>query len=620
MVAIDPIAGSWVNILDERRCARSIDNRFIELRNYRMWYETYWRAMWELIIPEREVALSWYNNNFGASASGADQRGIINRIGNKMFDLTAPSVLLLLAAGIQGYYVGRQDNWFKMGLPNRDLMQLSGVRGWVQEVQRWTYIKMQEGTFHDQLGSFILDGCSTGTATQYVERDERTGKYVHTTIHPLNVYLDKNHLQQIDTVYRILSLTKRQAIQRFGHERLSKRIMNNRRSTTQFKFIHAVFPRTDVDPEMGLHPRQFGSVLESDATYISIYKEMPDLTRSGDRYGFAEDSRDFGGQYGTPGDRGADDDQYDRLVHVGGHWEFPYLVWRWDVDSENIYGIGPFQKIFPTVKQLNDYAKLMKQSTLAVARPPWIAPTSLKGQLKLYPDGVNLLMNPQERLEPIQRQLQHYPFGVDREDRMAGQLRESTGVDFFLLHSAEQTRQLTATEVWEKQGEKAAVLTSNMGRLGNDYLAQNVDWYYYQEKIRGNLPPPPEALMPYIGGQYGRWSLRYIGPLAQAQMRHAKLNWIRTLENMLILAQVKPESLDVVDVDFLQRAFAEDSLPEEAMRTVDEIRKLREARAEREEIMQRLEELESLAKSYRNAGGAEGVAAGQQGGGAPQAA
>lgn len=612
MVAIDPVTGTWVNVQDEVRLARAIDNRFIEMRNYRMWYEYYWRAMYELIIPEREVALSWYNNNFGASASGADQRQIINRIGNKMFDLTAPSILMLLAAGIQGYYVGRQDNWFRMGMPHREMMQLPGMRGWLQEVQQWTYIKMQEGTFHDQLGSFIMDGCSTGTATQYRERDEATGKYVHTTIHPLNIYLDKNDLQQIDTVYRVLSLTKRQAIQKFGHERLSRTMMNNRRSTTQFKFIHAVFPRTDVDPEMGLHARQFGSVLESDAPYISVYKEMPDLSRSGDRYGFIEDSRDWGGARDGPNERGSKDDRHDRIVHIGGHWEMPYVVWRWDVDSENIYGIGPFQKLFPTVKQLNDYAKLMKQATIAVARPPWIAPTSLRGQLKLYPDGVNLLMNPADRLEPIQRQMQHYPFGVDRENRMTDQLRQATGVDFFLLHSAEQQRQLTATEVWEKQGEKAAVLTSNMGRLGNDYLAPNVDYYYYQEKIRGMLPPPPDSLIPFINTHYGRFKLRYIGPLAQAQQRHARLDWIRTVEQMLVLAQVKPESLDVINVDYLQRAFAEDSLPDEALHTIDEIRKLRDARAEREEMMQRLEQLESLAKSYRNAGGPEGLAGVQQ--------
>ena len=604
MVSVDPITGTWVNVLDERRLARSINNRFLEMASYRYWHETMWRAVQELVLPEREAQVASYNNTFGF-ASGASQRSILRDLGSKVYDLTSPAIIMLLAGGIQGYYVGRQDNWFKLSLPHRELMELPGVRGWLYEVQVLLYQKLQEGTFHDQFGPMCLDDCSIGNGIQFVERSQQSGKYLHTTINPMNAYMDKNHEQQIDTVYRVLTMTRRQAIQKFGAERLSKRIATALSDTTQFKFLHAVFPRTDADPEMGLSQRQFGSVLESDAPYISVYKELPDLSAASDGYGFLHDARDYGSSGGDRGEKSP----YDRVLHVGGHQEFPYLVWRWDVNDDNVYGIGPFQRLFTSVKQLNDYAKLMKQATLSFVRPPWIAPTSLRGQLKLYPDGVNLLSNPSDRLEPIQRQMQHYPFGVDRENRMAQQLREATGVDYFLLHSAEQKRELTATEVWEKQGEKAAILTSQMGRLGNDYLAPVIDYYYYQEKIRGNLPTPPESLWPYMDTDYGRFKMRYTGPLAQAQQRQAKLNWFRTIEQMAILGQIKPESLDTVDFDYLQRAFAEDNLPEEAVRTVLAVKKLRDARIEREQIMERLDQLESLAKSSRNMGGPEGLAA-----------
>ena len=621
MVPVDQ-TGTWINVSDERRLARAIDTRFIELRDYRMWYEWVWRRLYELVIPEREAALSWYNNNFGASASGSDYRSVINNIGNKIFDMTALNILQLLVAGIQGYHVGRQDNWFALSLPHPDMMNLQGVRKWLQEVELWLYEVLQDSNFYDQLGPFLIDGIGTGTATQYVELDDM-GNQVHSTIHPLNIYIDVDHLQRVDTVYRVLSLTRRQAIQKFGADRLSRNILENRRSTSEFKFIHAVFPRSDTDPEMGLHYRQFGSALESEAPYISVYKEMADFSRSGERYGFS-DSRDSGVRGRGPADRGDTGyDRTDRVTQVGGLWEFPYFCWRWDVDSENTYGISPFHKLLPNVKQINDYGKLLKKATIGVTEPPWMVPINMRGRPQLGPNGVNLMLSSADRIEPITRQMANYPYGVDREDRMVRQLREATGVDFFILLSQlsqSDKHQRTATEIWELQAEKAAVLSSQIGRLNTDALSKMVGYTFYQQRIRGNTPPMPPALERFIGTGYGHLKLGYRGPLAQAQ-RHLQMvqGPLRGIEQIGIIGQLAPESMDKINFDELMGLLAEHSLPAKVLNSALDVQRIRETRAQREAQQQRLDQMEQAAKAYRNAGGAEtlGAGAGQEALGLP---
>jgi len=188
---------------------------------------------------------------------------------------------------------------------------------------------------------------------------------------------------------------------------------------------------------------------------------------------------------------------------------------------------------------------------------------------------------------------------------MEERIKDWFHVDFFLMLQR-QSRQMTATEVVELQGEKAAVLSNMVTNLNyalQKIVQRSVDILFRQ----GKMPELPAAL------RDNRTSMKvdFIGILAQAQKKaHQTSGIMQGIQIMGALAQLAPaipqiaEAFDYVDASvIMKKGFEAGGMSQLAIREEDDVQKLRQARAQAQmeaaQQQQMMQEEEAVMKNYR---------------------
>jgi hypothetical protein len=144
---------------------------------------------------------------------------------------------------------------------------------------------------------------------------------------------------------------------------------------------------------------------------------------------------------------------------------------------------------------------------------------------------------------------------------------------------------MTATEVVELQGEKAAVLSNmvtNLNAALQKMVQRAVDILFRQ----GKLPEPPAAIR---GGETSM-KVDFIGVLAQAQKRAHEtsgiMQSIQVMSALAQMAQVVPgvqEAFDYVDASvLLKKAFESAGLSQLAIREDDDVAAIQQQRAQQQ--------------------------------------
>lgn len=576
-------------VRDETALCDYLDRRLSELAYEREPWDYIWRAITEQVLPERQYLFGYYDANITTKHEASSY---IRTIASNIFDTEAQRAIHLLTAGMQGYVLNQSSPWFAHTTTRRRMRELPGVLPYLQDVDEQLLNAVSRSNFYSESIPLIMDAAATGTATFWMEQMKDGYGYSFRCLPPSEVFIAENAMRQVDTVYRVFTMTKRQVIERFGYENISQRMRNARSDTETFQILHAVFPRTDaIDQEAGLTARAPRSILNMDAPYFSVYKELaaPDTSTSAP-FSSRADTR--------PEDK--------KILGTEGFNYFPYCVWRWQIVTPAPYAIGPTQTILPQVYQSNFFAKILAQSAQLHVQPPFNIPSGLDGEPALVPGGYNHMTNPQERIEAILTAGGQYPIGLDREDRMARAIRDHYGVEYFLLVTGSQgsAASKTATEVLELQSEKAAVLNSMMGRLGVDVLRPMLSWLFNVERSMGAMPDLPPALGEFSGTPDGRLEIVYVSPLALAQRRLASvIGPLRIWESLVPIFQVDPTSIDAIDTAaFVRHLAAEGGMPMDVVRTMEMIEQRRRAAAERVQQQQSLENAEMIGRAMRNAG------------------
>ena len=569
-------------VKDEAQLSREIDHRLSEMQEIRRPYESQWKEIAELVVPEYEFVINqWLNDSEYDGPKGSTKA-----IGEKIYDSTALTSLKTLADGLMGYLVSRSARWFHLIFQDSSYMEYPGVRQWIYEVEDILYHQLSRSNFYDELHPSLMIGGSMGTATQFRQYDDSRMQPHFSTRNPVECYVAANHMGEVDTVYRVFRMTRRQAEQMFEPALLSDRIKNDNSGTRSWPFVHAVFPRSDLDSSMGLNQRAIGSLLSIDQPYAAVYKELSSGGSSGDN-------------------SGSGNAEITKIISAGGFKENPYTVWRWMTEPLSVYGSSPSRKLLPLIRQLNQWSEMLLLAGEMNVTPPANVPISMGKRRQLYPRGVNFYHNHQEKAE-FMRPMGQYPIGPEREARLAAMIREAYGTDTFLMlqHLAQNTASpRTAFETAELVSERAAVLGSTLGRLQNDQIEPNVSWLYQQERARGHLPDPPDSLV-----QAGRppLKLEMDGELARAQ-KLLRIRSVMTLvERQMPIWQLAPETLDGLDFDALSRWInIEGGAPPNMVKTLDELALLREQRAMSAQREEAREDQRLQAQTIRASGGAE---------------
>jgi hypothetical protein len=470
-----------------------------------------------------------------------------------------------LVAGISGYSINPNILWLKLGIADRRLEEQYGVKDWLELSEEALYQAYNDGNLYSQIPLLIESAATFGHGVMLVDEDVVNGKIRCSTMNAREIYLDTNEYDEVDTVFREFYMTVENAAAYFGLEKLAPEIRdtwNDEESKARpLRLCHAVYKNKGGDG---------GNTLTGKWMYASVFADL--------------DNR--------------------HVIKTGGYQDFPYAVFIWKKTSGKKYGMSPALAAVNDIKLLYKAQESLLEVAQLSARPPMNVPQRMQGSEQLVPDGRNYYLTADQVISPVQVGA-NFPITIEITRDMEEAIKDWFHVDFFLMLQ-QQTRQLTATEVVELQGEKAAVLSNmvtNLNQALQKIVQRSVDILFRQ----GKMPELPRALQRSRTGM----KVDFIGILAQAQKKaHQTSGIMQGLQIMGALAQMAPavpqiaEAFDYVDVPkVMKNGFESGGMSQLAIREDDDVRKIREARAAAQEraVQQQiaLQRQQDVIKNYK---------------------
>lgn len=478
------------------------------------------------------------------------------KLTGNVYDGTPLAALNLWADGMYGYLCSPNLDWFSLSLPNvLDFPRTSGTRRWsgkrmddMPEVSQWLMdceavmkSALLRSNFYAVMPQFFRDGGSVGTAAMDVEEEITTGRIFFTPMHFREYTIAEDKTGRVDTLYRRYPVTLRNLVQRFGIEKLKAVDPNfeNRLNANPYEEIYvlrAVQPRSDYDPgRLDAKAKPFASF------WLLEGKSETLLDESG----------------------------FSRLCSI---------VWRYRKETDEVYGRSPAWDAYAEIMLANQEARTNLIAGQKMAEPPMIGLEDLRGLVNPTPKGWTWVERMVDSPQPLNEGIK-LPYALDMRERTDKAIKEHFNVDFFLMLSQAAYNKvfLTATQVIQMAGEKAAVLATRTDTLNIEALNPIIDRVWEIENSGGRIPAPPQILADHRGMDL---EVDYMGPLAQAQKVMFQTQGIRaSLEDLSRIAPFFPEALDVIDGDMTVREILKaNKYPAKAIRSEEQIKALRQMR------------------------------------------
>jgi hypothetical protein len=321
---------------------------------------------------------------------------------------------------------------------------------------------------------------------------------------------------------------------------------DSNRKNDKFEVVHAVFPREDYDKD---------KLDRLNMPFANLYVDKEEK----------------------------------KVLYQGGYQEFPYMVPRWEKDSDELWGRGPGMDALPDTKMLNqmryDDIRAMQKlidPPLLVQRETSISSTRTSaGSVIYYKSG--------EKPESLNTG-GDYQIAMDAEEKQRQMIMQCFYADLFAIFAQiPDNLQMTATEVRERVEERLMLLGPSLGRLQVELynpMLSRVFWILYRG---GFIDPVPRAL----AGE--GLEVEYVSKLALA-MRQVESQAIRqTLAFVVDASQLDRSALHVLNVRKATRGIAErNGTPEEFLRNDREIDALVQAEQKAAAQAQMNEQLKDL--------------------------
>jgi hypothetical protein len=168
---------------------------------------------------------------------------------------------------------------------------------------------------------------------------------------------------------------------------------------------------------------------------------------------------------------------------------------------------------------------------------------TIKGKVKIVPNGVTILESQNDKVEPIQ-----FPASLQAGISTISDTRTALGKMFkaqiFSLMSQMDSR-LTATQTNAMQGEQATLLQPIVTRDQNENLMPIIRKTFKVLFRAGRLPPPPPGLMAYANTPV---DISFSGPVAMLAKRHLQMQGFNaTIPQLLSLIKEAPQLESMLD-------------------------------------------------------------------------
>jgi hypothetical protein len=280
----------------------------------------------------------------------------------------------------------------------------------------------------------------------------------------------------------------------------------------------------------------------------------------------------------------------DQVLQESGHDTNPFYVGRWDVLGGDVYGRGPGMDALPNVKQLQHEQKRKAQAIDKMVNPPMVAPPSLKGKpTTTLPGGttyVDSLTGGQGFAPAYLVQPRLGEMLADIQD-VQRRINSNFYADLFAMLIQSDRKQITATEIVEKQSEKLVLLGPVLQRLNVEVFNRIIEDAFEIAMAAGMIPEAPQEL------QDEDIEITYISLLAQAQEAASAGALERGLGFAGNMSAVFPSIVDVIDEDEAVRQYFDTiGVSPSVTRDQNAVAEIRAARAEQQAQQQQMEQVQ----------------------------
>ena len=265
----------------------------------------------------------------------------------ELYDSTALMAAYRMTSGIFSYLMPVGARWFEFVAQLHELNQNPEMQEWMSTATALTHKEIWRSNFQREMFITIRSMIVFGTGVISVEKvgDEIVFKSHHIGY----IFLDDNSRGEIDTVYRQIFYTARQAAQEFGEDNLSKSVkkaLTSGKLEEKSEYVHYVAPNADFDS---------GKFSSNSKRVKSVYINIQDRV----------------------------------VVKKGGFDELPYFVARFSRAPQEIMGRGPAIEYLPEIKMLNRMKKTFIESSEKAVNPALIVEDDgVVGQPVTGPNGM----------------------------------------------------------------------------------------------------------------------------------------------------------------------------------------------------------------------------------------
>lgn len=526
--------------MSDRELVTKIVTHFESLKTERDPWATEVENALKLVIP-------------GRSSMSVNTNPRTYTIDRESVDGTARASAYLMANGLLGNVCSQRSSWFKLA---PELPQYEGIRGmsqWMEDVQTVFYHLMSTGNFYSGAWQVFLDSATAGLGSMFMGEnlEEKTIDYLPYA--PKGSYIATNQRNQVDTYFHHFTLTARDIIDEYkialpqDFEELAKN-----KPFQRFEIIHAIFPRKD---------RDIYKIDKINKPYASVHVLK---------------GRNI-------------------LLRNSGYDSFPMSIFRYAYDSEEVYPHSPSLDGYADIERLRKISKATTDLSQLIAQPPTVVPSEMYNDFRLEPK-FKIKGYDMSRVPQMMNGLgQGYPVGKDREEYYQQIVKEHFFTNFFMMLAASEGSSMTATEVLERQGEKATVIGGMVSRLTKEFLDPIFDRMFIIAARNKWIPEPPEELLA-MGIEV---SVDYLGPLAQAQQRYLRLQGpVSSLQNFLPLLEAYPEMRDILKPYQLGKLLlVEGGMPRSAIKEEDEYEAIQQQKQQQQQQMQEAQMMEQQANA-----------------------
>ena len=270
--------------------------------------------------------------------------GELNTI--QLYDSTALMSAFVLTSALFSFLMPAGSFWFGFTAQDPKLNDDPALLKWMSESSQFVHKEIWRSNFQREMFMTIRSMVVFGTGIISVEL---IGKNLVFQSHHVGfMAFDENNRGEIDTVYRQIFYTTRQAMQEFGKKINSKSVqkaIKSQKWDEKFEFVHVTAPNKDFDKT------KIGS---SNKKVKSLYIMIEDKS----------------------------------IVKEGGFDELPYLVARFSLIPGEIMGRGPAIELLPEIRMLNRMKKsFIEAAELANNPPMMMEDDGIVGQPVTEPGG-----------------------------------------------------------------------------------------------------------------------------------------------------------------------------------------------------------------------------------------